>query len=155
MEITIEKVSDVTPKVVAALAKLLPQLSESGAPIDARTILDIVSQNGTTLFLACDSTAQVLGTVTLVCFRIPSGRRARIESLVVDRDVRRRGVGRSLCEAALDEARRAGVDSVDLTSSHTREAANALYQRMGFRLRATNTYRFALPRAMGDVFEVR
>jgi ribosomal protein S18 acetylase RimI-like enzyme len=150
MEITIEKAAAVTPEIVAAFANLLPQLTDGTVPPDAQGLLSIVSQTGTTLFLARDSTAQILGTATLLCFRIPSGSRARIESLVVDRDARGRGVGRSLCEAALDEARRAGVDSIDLTSSHERKAANALYQRMGFRLRATNTYRFVVPRAEGE-----
>jgi ribosomal protein S18 acetylase RimI-like enzyme len=44
--------------------------------------------------------------------------------------------------AAIDEARRLGVHSLDLTSRPSREAANRLYTRMGFTSRETNVYRF-------------
>ena len=74
-------------------------------------------------------------------FRIPSGKRARIESLVVDAGARGRGVGRALCLAAMDRARALGADCVDLTSLPAREAANRLYAALGFQLRPTNVYR--------------
>jgi ribosomal protein S18 acetylase RimI-like enzyme len=150
MQISVDKVSEVTPDLVAAFARLVPQLSPSAAPLDADALCEIATDRGTSLLVARDPMGEILGTLTLLCFRIPSGRRGRIESLVVDRDARGRGIGRLLCEAALIEARRRGVDAVDLTSSPEREAANALYQRMGFRLRATNTYRFMLARAVSE-----
>lgn len=149
MEITIDAVSDVTPDVVAGLSRLLPQLSKSALVLRREDIEEIVSREGTTLFLARDPDREILGTVTLVCFRIPSGRRARIESLIVDQSARKRGVGRALCQAALDEAAHNGADSVDLTSAHSREAANALYGRMGFQLRASNVYRYSAPTLPG------
>ena len=49
---------------------------------------------------------------------------------------------RQLNQAALDEARRRGVKGVSLTSRPSREAANRLYQRIGFALRETNFYRY-------------
>jgi ribosomal protein S18 acetylase RimI-like enzyme len=147
MEIFIDLVSSVTSEVVAGFARLLPQLSTSAPALRAKDIEAIISREGTTLFVARGLDREILGTVTLVCFRIPSGRRARIESLIVDESARGRGVGRALCQAALDQAARTGADTVDLTSSHAREAANALYQRMGFQLRASNVYRYALPTA--------
>jgi ribosomal protein S18 acetylase RimI-like enzyme len=39
-------------------------------------------------------------------------------------------------------ARSNGVRTVDLTSRPSREAANALYLKLGFERRETNVYRF-------------
>jgi ribosomal protein S18 acetylase RimI-like enzyme len=53
-------------------------------------------------------------------------------------------VGEALNRAALDRAREAGATTVDLTSRPSREAANRLYQRLGFEQRETNVYRITL-----------
>jgi ribosomal protein S18 acetylase RimI-like enzyme len=41
-------------------------------------------------------------------------------------------------------AKALGAKSVDLTSRPSREAANRLYQRLGFEPRTTNVYRMAI-----------
>ena len=53
-------------------------------------------------------------------------------------------MGRLLNERALEIAADAGAKTVDLTSRPTREAANRLYQRIGFEQRDTNVYRYAI-----------
>jgi len=80
----------------------------------------------------------------LVTFRIPTGIRAWIEDVVVDESARGHGVGEALNQAAIQEARQKGAVTVDLTSRPSREAANRLYQRIGFVQRDTNVYRFSL-----------
>jgi ribosomal protein S18 acetylase RimI-like enzyme len=77
-------------------------------------------------------------------FRIPTGLRAWIEDVVVDDRARGKGVGEALNRAALSMARQRGAKTVDLTSRPSREAANRLYQRLGFVRRDTNVYRFEL-----------
>ena len=52
-----------------------------------------------------------------------------------------RGIGEALNQAAIERARAAGARTVDLTSRPSREAANRLYQRLGFVERETNVYR--------------
>jgi ribosomal protein S18 acetylase RimI-like enzyme len=44
----------------------------------------------------------------------------------------------------IDRAREQGCVTVDLTSRPSREAANRLYQSVGFALRETNIYRYDL-----------
>jgi len=44
----------------------------------------------------------------------------------------------------LQRARERGAKTVDLTSRPSREAANRLYQRLGFVARDTNVYRYTL-----------
>jgi ribosomal protein S18 acetylase RimI-like enzyme len=87
---------------------------------------------------------QILGMLTLAVFRIPTGVRAWIEDVVVDDGARGRGVGAALSRHALELARAEGARTVELTSRPSREAANRLYQRLGFAPRETNVYRFTL-----------
>ena len=54
------------------------------------------------------------------------------------------GVGEALNTFAINESRKRGATTVDLTSRPSREAANRLYQRLGFVQRDTNVYRFTL-----------
>ncbi len=98
----------------------------------------------TVLFVAREADGPILGSLTLALFRIPTGLRAWIEDVVVDEAARGKGVGAALNEAALDHARAVGARTVDLTSRPSREAANRLYQRLGFVERDTNVYRFEL-----------
>jgi len=71
---------------------------------------------------------------------VPTGVRSIVEDVVVDESARRQGVGEALMRRALDLAREAGASGLSLTSRPEREAANRLYQSMGFELRKTNAY---------------
>lgn len=139
-----------TDELLAACHRLVPQLSSSSAPLTAAELGEIVGSPSTVLFVAREVGATrtapgpVLGLLTLAIFRIPTGVRAWIEDVVVDGAARGRGVGEALNRAALDEARRRGARTVDLTSRPSREAANRLYRRIGFAARDTNVYRFDL-----------
>jgi ribosomal protein S18 acetylase RimI-like enzyme len=86
----------------------------------------------------------IVGMVTLVLFRLPTGMRAWVEDVVVDTAARRRGVAEALTRAAVEVARERGARTVDLTSRPSRQAANNLYQKVGFQERDTNVYRFDL-----------
>jgi ribosomal protein S18 acetylase RimI-like enzyme len=67
-----------------------------------------------------------------------------VEEVAVDETMRGLGVGRALMDGLVAEARQRGLDFVELTSRSSREAANALYRSLGFRLRETNVYRMDL-----------
>jgi ribosomal protein S18 acetylase RimI-like enzyme len=136
--------TEVTRELVEAIGRLLPHLSSSAtAPTEAE-VREMIEAPGTVLFVARDDSAAIVGTLTLVLFRIPSGIRAWIEDVIADPEAGGQGVGRALNQAALDEARRRGARNVDLTSRPSREAANHIYRSMGFQLRQTNVYRFDL-----------
>ena len=127
--------------VLAACHRLIPQLSASSAPISAQELEEIIESDTTVLF-AARSGQEIVGLLTLAIFRIPTGVRAWIEDVVVDNQARGKGVGDALNRAALAEAERRGAKTVDLTSRPSREAANRLYQRLGFKQRDTNVYRY-------------
>ncbi|MFM8862797.1 MAG: GNAT family N-acetyltransferase [Acidimicrobiia bacterium] len=138
--------TEVTPALVEAFERLIPQLSRSNPAPTAAELGLIVSSPASILLVAIDREAEdrIIGSLTLAWFRIPTGVRAWIEDVVVDESARGAGVGEALNRAALDQARELGAVTVDLTSRPSREAANRLYQRIGFVARDTNVYRFSL-----------
>ena len=125
------------------LPRLVPQLSKSSPPPSRDELAAMIGSDASDVLVArVDGT--IVGTLTLVTFRIPTGVRAWIEDVVVDDAARGHGVGEQLNRFALDIARQTGAKTVDLTSRPSREAANRLYQRIGFVPRDTNVYRYDL-----------
>jgi ribosomal protein S18 acetylase RimI-like enzyme len=82
--------------------------------------------------------------LTLVIYSTPAGRHAWIEDVVVDEAFRGRQLGEALTREAIGMAREAGAKAVSLTSRPAREAANRLYQKMGFLRWETNLYRLLI-----------
>lgn len=142
MTVTVETATEVTDDLVDAFARLIPQLSRSSPAPDAAVLGEIIDSPATHLLVARGDDGTVLGSLTLVLFRIPTGLRAWIEDVVVDDAARGQGVGEALNRYAIDVAAERGARSVDLTSRPSREAANRLYRRLGFEPRETNVYRF-------------
>jgi len=142
MGIQVEVIADVSEEDLTAVNRLIPQLSRSAPPLTGDALRQIVSWDGNYLLIARDGD-RVVGMLTLVTFPIPTGLRAWIEDVVVDETARGQGVGAALTEEAVRRARTVGARTVDLTSRPTRQAANRLYERLGFELRETNAYRYA------------
>ncbi|MBM3730782.1 MAG: GNAT family N-acetyltransferase [Actinobacteria bacterium] len=143
MSAQIEIAREATDELVAAMAVLMPQLSKSNPPPTKAELADLVDSRACTMFIARVE-GRIVGSLTLVMFRIPTGVRAWIEDVVVDDSARGHGLGGALSRAALDFAKQHGAITVDLTSRPSREAANRLYQRIGFVARETNVYRYTL-----------
>lgn len=145
-DVWVGEATECTPELVDAFALLIPQLSSSNPPPTADEVAAMVRSDASVVLVARDGgdSGTILGSLTLALFRIPTGVRAWIEDVVVDEAARGRGVGEALTLAALERARSAGARTVDLTSRPSREAANRLYQRLGFTERETNIYRFVL-----------
>jgi ribosomal protein S18 acetylase RimI-like enzyme len=142
--VSVTEATEVTDELVEAIGRLLPHLSRSAPPPTPDQVAEMVGAPGTVLLVARDEAGSIVGTLTLVLFRIPTGVRAWIEDVIADPAASGQGVGRALNQAALDEARRRGARNVDLTSRPSREAANHLYRSMGFQPRETNVYRYEL-----------
>jgi len=142
--VSVDEAKQVDDELVDAFARLIPQLSRSN-PAPTREQLDeIVRSEASHLLVARDDAGAIVGSLSLVLFRIPTAVRAWIEDVVVDEAARGQGVGEALNREALRIAKDAGAVTVDLTSRPSREAANRLYQRIGFKQRDTNVYRYEL-----------
>ncbi len=143
--IVVSEATETSDELVAAFADLIPQLSSSNPPPTADEVAAMVASQASVVLVARDgANGPIVGSLTLALFRIPTGVRAWIEDVVVDSSMRGRGVGQALTTHALERARAGGARTVDLTSRPSREAANRLYQRMGFTERSTNVYRYSL-----------
>jgi ribosomal protein S18 acetylase RimI-like enzyme len=137
--VRIERVSEASAELVDAITRLLPQLS-SRRPPNLVELVELTTTPGTSLFIARDRGDAIVGMLTLVLYRVPTGVRGWIHDVVVDESTRGQGVGEALTREALRRAEDAGAVSVELTTRPEREAAARLYQRLGFRPRATNVY---------------
>jgi ribosomal protein S18 acetylase RimI-like enzyme len=144
---TIAVASRADAQLVEGVERLIQQLSSSAAPVSLgieglRAILESAS---TTLLIARASDQSIVGMLTLVVFKIPTGVRAWIEDVVVHTPFRGRGAGEELTKRALDLAISKGARTIELTSRPERAAANKLYRKLGFERRNTNVYRYTPP----------
>ncbi len=135
----VEQATRATEELVAALARLVPQLSSHAPLVTLETVEELLASPGTIQLVAREG-GTIVGTLTLVLYRIPVGVRARIEDVIVDEVARGKGVGQALVREALRLAAAAGARTVELTSAPSRQAANRLYERLGFARRETNVY---------------
>ena len=142
--VTIRVAENADAELVEAYQKLTPQLSSSSPAPSKRELSSIIKSDSATVLVAEDESGTILGSMTLVVFRIPTGVRAWIEDVVVDTEARGMGIGQALNEYAIQLAEQAGAKTIDLTSRPSRESANRLYQRLGFVARETNVYRYSI-----------
>ena len=140
------RVSEVTEELYAAVRRLIPQLGAHKTPPTRGELHELIGSESSTLLVARepDENSPIAGILCLTIYRVPTGVRSIIEDVIVDESMRRRGIGEALMQCAIELARQAGAQGVSLTSNAKREAANRLYQSMGFELRQTNPYFFKL-----------
>lgn len=145
MIIKIEQANQIDQELVQAFRRLMPQLSPTATPPDLNDLIEMTRSGNTVILIARDLDDQTIaGTLTLVLVHTPTGKRTWIEDVVVDQAYRGKGVGEALSRTAVQLSRDYGATSVNLTSRPEREAANRLYQRIGFERRHTNLYRLTL-----------
>lgn len=141
MNTQITEITQVTPQVISAMNMLLPQLSSSAKQLSAKELNKIIDSDCTHLLIVKKGN-DYLGCLTLVTFTIPTGQRALIEDVVVDKGARGQGIGLLLIQKAIDMCKTMGIKTIDLTSRPSRVEANNLYKKTGFEQRQTNVYRY-------------
>jgi ribosomal protein S18 acetylase RimI-like enzyme len=142
--VRIEQVSQVNDDLVQAIINLFPQLTQYSPLPDQKSIQEIVNSQPTSLWVAINDREKIVGMLSLAIYRTPTGVHAWIEDVVVDQNARRQGVASALTTSACTYAHEKGAKSVSLTSRPVREAANILYQKLGFERVETNLYRLEL-----------
>jgi len=106
--------------------------------------LENITKNSKLLVARTESDGLIVGMATLAVLTIPTGKIGRIEDVVVHDKYRKQGIGKTMVSKLLVEARSLGLKRIDLTSRPHRIAANMMYQKLGFSLVETNTYRLKL-----------
>ena len=136
----IEIVTKADEELLEAFQRLIPQLTKNPARLSRDEITALVKLTCSTLLVARADDDSIVGVLSLTVYRVPTGIRSIIEDVIVDEAARGQGIGEALTRRALEIAKEAGAAHVTLTSNPRREAANRLYQRMGFAKRETNAY---------------
>ncbi len=142
---SVYRVTEFSEVLRDSLGRLLPQLSPRLGTPSEELLRRMLDHPATALFVA-GTGEDLVGTLTLVWYDVPSGRKAWIEDVVVDAAARGQGVGRALVLAARDFAAQIGADRLLLTSNPRRTAARALYRKCGFNEAETTLFVFKTDR---------
>lgn len=145
-EYSISEAKEPSGELHEAFQRLMPQLSSTDPLPDVQHLERMLRSDNVTLLRArtAEGDSRIIGVLSLVIYLVPSGMKGWIEDVVVDSEMRGRGIGEALIREALEIARARGAKWVDLTSRPSRESANRLYRRIGFEQRETNVYRYRL-----------
>ena len=150
------EIKEYSHSLLARLNALLAQLSSTAAPMTPATLQALIAAPDSHLYAlaampdgaadagcpsAADGGTHIVAMCTLATYLAPTGRKAWIEDVVVDSQMRGQKLGRLLIDRVVDEARRLAPCSLMLTSRPARVAANALYKSAGFEQRETNVYK--------------
>lgn len=152
------EIKEYSHSLLARLNALLAQLSSTAAPLTPAALQALIAAPDSHLYAlaampegaadaGCPSAADdthIVAMCTLATYLAPTGRKAWIEDVVVDSQMRGQKLGRLLIDRVVDEARRLAPCSLMLTSRPARVAANALYKSAGFEQRETNVYKRVL-----------
>ncbi|HEY4520841.1 MAG TPA: GNAT family N-acetyltransferase [Candidatus Paceibacterota bacterium] len=143
--ISIERIFEASEGMIEDINRLLPQLRASpeehnGSLAELQTI---VGDKNAALIVARDE-KKIVGMATLYMIAKFSKRTGTVEDVVVDSAYRGRGLASQILKKLIDIAKEEGVKTLSLTSRPAREAANKLYQKLGFERKETNVYRMKL-----------
>jgi len=142
MTIIIQKPTEMDEELFESILHLLQQLNIRHPLPTYSEVTDLLTSNISTLFVARypNITDPIVGMLTLAIFRVPSGIRAHIEDLVVDHELRNKGIAHALMTKALQSSRSIGANGVTLTSNSRRTSAIRLYESLGFKKWDTNLF---------------
>jgi ribosomal protein S18 acetylase RimI-like enzyme len=142
-KILIERARFVDEELLDVVINLLPQLTRNDNPPTKEYLENVLASDNSFLLTArypANESGLIVAMLTLIIIKIPSGKYAQIEDVVVDSKYRGKGIGRNLVESAILLARENHVKQVHLTSNPLRIKANKLYMKLGFIKRDTNVY---------------
>ena len=138
----IAQLTSADEKACAEISALLAQLG--GGKTCSLEHLRKVVQNPNSEIWVVKEGEKIIGMATSALIVKPGGITVQLEDVVVDEAARGKGLGRRLCEKAIERAKANGARSIHLTSRPEREAANKLYQKLGFKQKETNVYKLEL-----------
>lgn len=138
----IVELSAVTESQVLEVIGLMGELDPT-IPVTTEMVRQTVEAENTHFFAMMEG-ERVVGCASLCVFESPTGRKASIEDVVVQKAFRGRQLGKQLMQHVIDYAKSLAPINLQLTSRPERVAANALYQALGFQKRETNAYRMEI-----------
>jgi len=144
LQMKIAELHSLSPAQVQQMLGLMKELNDQ-LPVSGDMVEAVAASAFSHLFVAL-SDDRIVGTATLCVFVSPTGTKGKVEDVVVTKSWRGQGIGRQLVEFAIGYAREHYAPlELALTSNPKREAANRLYQAIGFQFYDTNVYKIELP----------
>ena len=134
------EIEDLKPGCLEAINRLISQLSTSSHTLAEAELNSLIASSQSHLY-ALEYDEKIIGMVTLCIYQCPTGRKAWIEDVVVDRNFRGKGYGKLMIQQVMEQCRKRGEVTLMLTSRPSRVVANQLYQSLGFEKRETNVYK--------------
>lgn len=134
------ELTELKPGYLENINNLLSQLSDSVHTITEEELNSLLSSSQSHLYVL-ESDGQFIGMTTLCLYQCPTGWKAWIEDVIVDRNFRGKGYGKLMVRKAMEECKNRGNVTLMLTSRPSRIVANQLYQSLGFEKRETNVYK--------------
>ena len=133
----------VDPTHYEAIVRLLKQLTTRPIAFSQSDYEHLIlSTNNHLLLLQYNNT--IVGMATIAIYFSPTGSKAWIEDVVIDKEHRGCGLGKKLLTHAIEQAKTWGAATIMLTSNPSRIAANELYRSIGFEQKETNVYKMNL-----------
>lgn len=133
---------DFSDRYVADFERLFKELSGKEFRFSPSVINKIFSDPNLLHFVAKGDDSQIVGYCCVVVMNLLQGTRYHIESVVVDQDWRKHGIGFSMLSNVLDYLNNIGASHVNLTCNPNRKDAIKLYEKMGFSRPNTDVYRY-------------
>ena len=144
MAVIITRLREASESAIRDIDILVTQLRGGpDEPASSAELRDIVADDKIFCMVARDG-ERIVGMAGLYILQKFGKRIAHVEDVVVHDEYRGQGLGKSLMEAVIAMARENDVAALHLTSQPKREAANKLYQKLGFEKCETNVYKLKL-----------
>ena len=141
--ITIQEITTYSTEYHEAMQRFLNQLTSTPMTLTEPMCRQLLaSANSHLFFLLKDG--QIAGMLTVGIYHSPTGGKAWIEDVVIDKTFRGQGLSKLLVAHAIEFVKSQSIPLLMLTSNPKRIAANKLYQTMGFERKETNVYRMKL-----------
>lgn len=141
--IQIIEVKDFKTDYIEAVQRLLDQLTTRPTGWGGNNLKEIIAHENSHLFFLLKD-EEIAGMLTLGIYYSPTGGKAWIEDVVIDKEHRGQGLSKQLVTHVIDFVKTHRIPLLMLTSNPAREAANKLYQSLGFEQKQTNVYRMKL-----------
>lgn len=133
---------------IEAINELIKQLSENAKPVDWKKVKSVLKN--ATVFILRDQSPKakkqnprgiIIGKIILLHSHKMTAFFGTIQDVVVHENYRGKGLGKLLTKEAIKKGKKLGMKYIDLSSRPDREAANKLYESVGFKKRDSNPYR--------------
>lgn len=110
---------------------------DPGPPLPScyREALAAIADDPNNALLVAELDGRVAGAFHLTIIQYVAysgGRVAQIENVIVEPELRGRGIGEAMMRWAIEESRRRGCFRVQLTTNKVRKRAHRFYERLGF-----------------------